>query len=272
MFTDEGFKYLIGVPGAALSIAYAAFGEKLDSIVNLTPTATIESLQGKEIVSSTDKYDINGSYGSLSVLKFAGGLTHRHDLAFYLTGYGTTAPKHWEMGIFGNNGKLLYYRVYVNHNKTLAYPNNYTSGYAHYEIDINIPTDVVSKETSLILGTVTTTFKVNYEPVTPRTLTDMTMVTRKDFTVQLLNSDNSRIKEGTCTLESYDVTAKTALYHLTISIDESIKSSTNYLYLATIFGCFKITIHDSLTSELKDWPVTAGESLVLPVEFKLGDL
>lgn len=271
MFTDEGFKYLLEVADSETKFQNMGYGYDLSKIVDLNPPNNIAEMQSVATVDLKDRLYHTIYSETVDVLNFQGGITYKHNLTFNNSGYNNTPGKHWERGIFGPTNKLLYYDLLINKNRTLLYSETPNNSYHPSTISINVPIKVLYKEVSIVLQDIPTSFKVKYEAIAPLTTTNIHISTRKVRRLLLLNTSNSTKVVGNPVLDSYDLETRTALFHLTVLIDESVKSSDNYLYFESLLGVFKITLLDPITDEPVDWPVTSGESLVIPLEFKLGD-
>lgn len=264
MITNEGFKYLIQAPNAATKLKEILVGNDKDSIVDLNPPKSITSLQSI-VTSSSLKYRINQV--SYNTLDFHLGLTHQYSIK----GVTATPSLLYEYGIFGDNDKLLYYRIYTNSNKTFLTPaeNLYSSSYFNTEIRLSNPIKHAKKTFSLLSEGVLTDYTVNYQETPFRGSPSMESPT--PMQCFFYSSTGSILLTGGVSLESFDIETREALIRLEITLDRNKIDGRNYILFRSLFCSLKIYLTDPVTEELIDWPLTEGEALVVPLKVYIGE-
>lgn len=266
MFTDEGFKYLIQAPNAAKRIARVELGSDKDSIVILDPPKSISELQSV-ITTKDHKYPLNSS--TLTERNFHNGISYSYSNSFYES---TNVKKnYYEYGIFGDNEALLYYVLNTNSDKTFLseVKNSFNLGYFENIIEITNPLKNLEKDVAIISEGVLTDYTIIYNTVSYGA--KPSLIAQKVMTCNLHNAAGSLLGYGEVVLESYDLITREALINLKVVIDSSQRIATNYLMFSSLFCNLKISLIDPTTEEPKDWPLTDGEALIIPLKVSLGE-
>ena len=266
MFTDEGFKYLIQAPNAAKKITRVEIGSDKDSIVILDPPKSISELQSV-ITSKDHKYPLISS--TLTERNFHNGISYSYGNTFY---EATNVKKnYYEYGIFGDNEALLYYVLNTNSDKTFLseVKHGFDSGYFENIIEITNPLKNLEKDVAIISEGVLTDYTIIYNTVSYDPKPSLT--TQKVMTCNLHNAAGSLLGYGEVVLESYDLITREALINLKVVIDSSQRTATNYLMFSSLFCNLKISLVDPTTEEAKEWPLTDGEALIIPLKVSLGE-
>lgn len=266
MFTDEGFKYLIQAPGAAKKITRVQLGSDKESIVNLDPPKNISELQSV-ITTADHKYPNNGS--TLTERNFHNGISYSYHNSFYE--YSNAKKNYYEYGIFGDNEALLYYVLNTNSDKTFVseVKHSYSSGYFENTIQITNPLKNLEKDIAIISEGVLTDYRVKY--TTRSYSSSPTLNTQKVMTCNFYNIAESLLVYGEVVLEYYDLITREALINLKVIIDSSQRLATNYILFSSLFCNLKISLVDPVTEEPKEWPLTDGEALIIPLKVYLGE-
>lgn len=266
MFTDEGFKYLIQAPNAAKRIARVELGSDKDSIVILDPPKSISELQSV-ITTKDHKYPLNSSI--LTERNFHNGISYSYSNSFYES---TNVKKnYYEYGIFGDNGALLYYVLNTNSDKTFLseVKNSFNLGYFENIIEITNPLKNLEKDVAIISEGVLTDYTIIYNTVSYGA--KPSLIAQKVMTCNLHNAAGSLLGYGEVVLESYDLKTREAFINLKVVIDSSQRLATNYLLFSSLFCNLKISLVDPTTEEAKEWPLTDGEALIIPLKVSLGE-
>lgn len=266
MFTDEGFKYLIQAPNAAKKITRLESGSDKDSIVILDPPKSISELQSV-ITTKDHKYPLNSSI--LTERNFHNGISYSYGNTFYE--YTNTKKNYYEYGIFGDNEALLYYVLNTNSDKTFLseVKHSFTSGYFENTIEITNPLKNLEKDISIISEGVLTDYRIIYNTVSYGE--KPSLITQKVMTCNLHNASGTILGYGEVVLESYDLKTREAFINLKVVIDSSQRLATNYLLFSSLFCNLKISLVDPTTEEAKEWPLTDGEALIIPLKVSLGE-
>lgn len=266
MFTDEGFKYLIQAPNAAKKITRVELGSDKDSIVILDPPKSISELQSV-ITTKDHKYPINAS--TLTERNFHNGISYSYYNYFYES--ANVKKNYYEYGIFGDNEALLYYVLNTNSDKTFLSEviHSFTSGYFENIIEITNPLKNLEKDVAIISEGVLTDYTIIYNTVSYDPKPSLTA--QKVMTCNLHNAAGSLLGYGEVVLESYDLITREALINLKVVIDSSQRIATNYLMFSSLFCNLKISLIDPITDEPKEWPLTDGEALIIPLKVSLGE-
>ena len=266
MFTDEGFKYLIQAPNAAKKITRVEIGSDKDSIVILDPPKSISELQSV-ITSKEHKYPLN--YSTLTERNFHNGISYSYYNSFYSP--ANVKKDYYEYGIFGDNEALLYYVLNTNSDKTFLseVKHSFTSGYFENTIEITNPLKNLEKDIAIISEGVLTDYRIIYNTVSYDPKPSLTV--QKVMTCNLHNAAGSILGYGEVVLESYDLITREALINLKVVIDSSQRIATNYLTFSSLFCNLKISLIDPTTKEPKEWPLTDGEALIIPLKVSLGE-
>ena len=266
MFTDEGFKYLIQAPGAAKKITRLELGSDKDSIVILDPPKDTTEIQSV-ITTADHKYLLNSSL--LTERNFHNGITYSYFNSFYA--YGNAKKNYYEYGIFGDNDALLYYIINTNANKTFLseVKHSFADSYFENTIQITNPLKNLEKDIAIISEGVLTDYRVKY--TTRSYSSSPTLNTQKVMTCNFYNIAESLLVYGEVVLESYDLITREALINLKVIIDSSQRLATNYILFSSLFCNLKISLVDPVTEEPKEWPLTDGEALIIPLKVYLGE-
>ena len=91
------------------------------------------------------------------------------------------------------------------------------------------------------------------------------------MTCNFYNIAESLLVYGEVVLESYDLITREALINLKVIIDSSQRLATNYILFSSLFCNLKISLVDPVTEEPKEWPLTDGEALIIPLKVYLGE-
>lgn len=266
MFTDEGFKYLIQAPNAAKNLSRVELGSDKDSIVVLDPPKNITGIQSV-ITTADHKYPLSSS--TLTERNFHNGIIYSYFNNFY--GSGNARKNYYEYGIFGDNGALLYYVINTNTAKTFLseVKHSFTSGYFENTIEITNPLKNLEKDIAIISEGVLTDYRIIYNTVSYGA--KPSLIAQKVMTCNLHNAAGSLLGYGEVVLESYDLITREALINLKVVIDSSQRIATNYLMFSSLFCNLKISLIDPTTEEPKEWPLTDGEALIIPLKVSLGE-
>lgn len=266
MFTDEGFKYLIQAPNAAKKITRLQLGSDRDSIVLLDPPTSITELQSV-ITTEDHKYPISST--TLTERNFHDGVIYSYHNNYYRS--GVNKKNYYEYGVFGDNEALLYYVLNTNTDKTFITEvvHKYSPGYFEETIQITNPVKNLEKVISIISEGELTDYKVKYS--TTSFSSKPTLNSQYTMFCNLYNSSGTLLTYGEVVLESYDLTTREALINLKVVIDSSQRIATNYLMFSSLFCNLKISLIDPTTEEPKEWPLTDGEALIIPLKVSLGE-
>lgn len=266
MFTDEGFKYLIQAPNAAKKVTRVQLGSDRDSIVLLDPPTSITELQSV-ITTEDHKFPISSS--SLTERNFHDGIIYSYHNNYYQ--YANTKKNYYEYGVFGDNEALLYYVLNTNTDKTFIteVTPRYDPGYFEETIQITNPLKNLEKVISIISEGELTDYKVKYSTIS---YTSKPLLNNQNImTCNLYNAAGTLLSYGEVVLESYDLVTREALINLKVIIDSSQRTATNSIKFKSLFCNLSISVVDPITDEPKEWPLTDGEALIIPLKVSLGE-
>lgn len=265
MFTNEGFKFLIQAPDAERKVSYLLIGRDKSKILDLSPTFSILDIQS---IKSEDRIRYNIESSVFTEANFHLGLKYIYDLNFYT--FNNENPNYCEYGVYGENDKLLYYHLNTNTDKTFLFEVKNQFEKDNFNLRINLTQPFKNKTLIISLNSenVLTEYDVNYETVPYESVPNFSI--ERPMTCIFKNTLGEVLSFGEVGLESYNVDTREAILNLKVSLDSTQIESSNYIYFSSFFCNLKISLKDPTSGLAKPWPLTNGESIIIPLKVYIG--
>lgn len=265
MFTNEGFKFLIQAPDAERRVSYILIGKDKSEISDLSPDFNIMDIQS---VKSEDRIRYNVESSIFTEANFHLGLKYIYDLNFYT--FNNENPNYCEYGVYGENDKLLYYHLNTNADKTFLFEvkNQFLKDNFKLRINLTQPFKNKSLRTSLKSENVLTDYDVIYKSIPYESIPNFSI--ERPMTCLFKNTLGEVLSFGEIGLESFNTVTREAIINLKVSLDSTQLESSNYIYFSSFFCNLKISLKDIGTGLDKPWPLTNGESIIIPLKVYVG--